>query len=133
MKGLNPTNLVNTLLMLYVVGNIIMGVANVAVWVGSPSSQASLLGGPVAKTLGSLAGLAVGSAILSAASFAFAVGVFGLSQKQKWAPLIIVAVAIANRLLSLLIFQATYAIFYAGTVFLVCFALLDYWLINRPT
>jgi hypothetical protein len=118
--------------MLYVAGNIIFDVANIGVWIGSPSSQTSLQGGPIAKTLGSLPGLAVGSAILIAVSVAFSLGLFGLIRKQKRAPILIIATAVANRLLALLIFEATYSIFYAGTVFLLSIALLDYWLLSTP-
>ena len=121
---------INWLLILYVAGNIIFDLANVGVWIASPSSRTSLQGGPIAKTLGSLPGLAVGSAILIAVSVAFGLGLFGLIRKQKGAPLLIIATAVANRLLALLIFEATYSIFYAGTVILICIALLDYWFLS---
>ncbi len=133
MKALRqPKNLLNAVLMLFVLGNIAMDVANIAVWIAIPSMQSSLQSGPIAETLGSTIGLAAGTAILSAASITYAIALFGLYRKQKWAPLLVIAVSVANRAFSVAIFQATYPIFYAWTGTLIFVALLDYWLLSKP-
>jgi hypothetical protein len=126
MSTSKPKNRINTLLFILVLGNIVVDVGNIAVWIGMPSSQASMLGGPIAKTFGSSVGLAIGTAILSVVSIAYATTLFGLSRRQKWAPLLIVAISIANRALALVIFEFTSPIFFVWTVILVAVAYVDY-------
>jgi hypothetical protein len=126
MSTSKPKNRINTLLFILVLGNIVVDVANIAVWIGMPSSQASMLGGPIAKTFGSLVGLVIGTAILSVVSITYATTLFGLSRRQKWAPLLIVAISIANRAIALVIFEFTSPIFFAWTVILVAVAYIDY-------
>jgi hypothetical protein len=126
MNTSKPKNRINTLLFILVLGNIVVDVANIDVWIGMPSSQASMLGGPIAKTFGSSAGLAIGTAILSAVSIVYTTTLFGLYKLQKWAPLLIVAISIANRALALVIFEFTSPIFFAWTVILVAVAYIDY-------
>jgi hypothetical protein len=121
-----PKNRVNTLLFILVLGNIVVDVANIAFWIGMPSSQASMLGGPIAKTFGSSAGLVIGTAILSVVSITYAATLFGLSRRKRWAPLLIIAISIANRALALVIFEFTSPIFFVWTGILVVVTYIDY-------
>jgi hypothetical protein len=126
MNTSKPKNRINTLLFILVLGNIVVDVANIGFWIGMPSSQASMLGGPIAKTFGSLVGLVIGTAILSAVSITYVATLFGLYRRQKWAPLLIVAVSIANRALALVIFEFTTPILFVWTGILVVVAYIDY-------
>ena len=128
-----PKNPLNILLLLFVLGNIAMDVANIALWITIPSMQTSLQGGPIAKTFGSTGGLALGTAILAAVSITYALASVGLYRKQKWAPMLVIVVSVANRAASVAIFQATYSIFYAWTGVLIIASLLDYWLLSKPS
>ena len=132
MNAFKLNKFINTLLILCVIGNIVTDVVNVGVWIGSPSSQASLKAGAIAKTFGAFNGLIIGAVILLAVSIVYAAGLFGLLRKQRWAALLVVAISVANRAVAVLIFEFTFPVFYAWTVALVIVASLDYWFLSKP-
>ena len=132
MKTHKLKNRINTLLFLFVLGNIAMDVVNIALWFGIPSLQSSLQGGSIAKAFGSFDGLVIGTAILSVVSVTYALGLFGISRRQKWASILLIVISIANRAFAVAIFEFTTPIFYAWTVVLVSTALLSYRGLSKP-
>jgi hypothetical protein len=134
-KGKNP---INSILIFFVIINIIGEIGNVIAWWAVPSMQISLVGGTIndvtspGSILFSISGangaLYIGSAILLAVAAVYIASLFGLSKKLKWAPLLVIAVSVVNRLLALVVFaiSAAYAFWAVWTFLLVVVAFLDY-------
>lgn len=139
MNSQTPTkNRINTLLIVFVLINIIGDIGNVIAWLAIPDMRGSLTGGVVggvqlsggyiAVTAGADAALIAGSVILIAVSIVYIAALLGLMKRRTWAPLLVIAISIANRLLALLLFQfnEAFALWGAWTVILVVVAALDY-------
>jgi hypothetical protein len=126
-------NRLNTLLFIFVLANIVGEVGNIALWYGIPSLRASLQGGLIAKALGAGNALATGTTILSAIAIMYTVTLVSLRRKQKWAPILIIAISVANRAFALIIFEPVVPFYFAWTGILVFAALLDYWLLSRES
>jgi glucan phosphoethanolaminetransferase (alkaline phosphatase superfamily) len=122
-------NWLNRILVLLVILNILGDISNIAVWLATPSSRGfSLNTGYIADKVGSSNALVAGSAILLIVALCYAVAAFGLSKKRKWAPLLVIAVSVVNRLLTLVIYvwNIYFFLFLAWTIILIIVTLLDY-------
>ena len=92
----------HTILILFVAINIIGDIGNVAFWWANPSSRdASLNTGYIASVAGNDNALIAGTVILLVVSAVYAVALFGLLKKMTWAPLLVIAISIANRVIAL--------------------------------
>lgn len=110
------------LLMLFVAVNIIGDVGNVIFWWVNPDSRAlSLNTGIIGAAAGADAALITGTVILLIVAAIYAVGLYGLNKKLKWAPLLIIAISVANRALALVLYliSPAFAFWAVWTVILV--------------
>jgi hypothetical protein len=132
-------NRINTLLVLFVLINIIGDIGNVAFWHANPSSQGSIVPGTMGGTAtngGYLYGLtkdagmtlAIGSTILTIIAVVYAVALFGLLRKQKWGALVVIGISIVNRVFAVFLYEVSVAFAFWGvwTVILVVVAYLDW-------
>ncbi len=131
-----PANLgwVHRLLIVLVVINIIGDIGNVVFWYASPDSQGSLLGGYIASATGGANALIAGSVILLVVAVVYIVSLFGLLKKMQWAPLLIIAISVANRVLAVFLYLISPAFAFWGvwTAILIAVASLD-WLKMKNT
>jgi hypothetical protein len=120
---------IHRLLMFFVVVNIIGELGTVAFWYGSPSSRVSLLPSILGTSINNESvTLAVGSALTALVAVVYVVALLGLSKKQKWGSLMVIAVSIVNRVLALVIYEISIAFvfWFVWTVILLVFAYLDF-------
>ena len=131
-------NRINTILIVFVLLNIIGDIGNIIFWYAVPISQGSLLGGNIggiefaggyiARVAGDQAALAAGTIILAVVAVVYIVALFGLMKRRLWAPLLVIAISVANRALAGFMFELneSFAFFGVWTVILVVVAYLDY-------
>ena len=131
-------NRLHTVLILFVLLNIIGDVGNVIFWYVSPSSQGSLVGGSmgdvvsqggfIANWAGGEVALAIGTVTLLAVAAIYAVALFGLAKRYTWGPLLVIAVSIVNRILAIFLYELSPAFAFWGvwTIILVVVAYFDY-------
>lgn len=103
-------SLVTKILLVMVALNVAGNIANVVIWLMSPSwndpsLRESLYGGLIASFAGQEAALMISSAIILSYATLYAISAFGLLRKSKWAPLLIIEVSIVDRALALVIFE----------------------------
>lgn len=130
--------LIHKLLIIFVAINILGEVGNVVAWWAVPSMQISLNGGELngvtsppsilSSAVGSQNALIIGSVILIAVAAAYAYTLIGLRKKQQKAPLMVIAISVVNRLLTLIIFaiSAAFVFWAVWTVILVVVSYLDW-------
>ncbi len=119
--------IVGKILMLFIAINIIGDVGNVVFWLVNPDSRAmSLNTGFIGVAAGVDGALIAGSIILLVVAALYAVSLFGLIKKQAWAPLLVIAISIANRVLALVLYaiSAAFLFWAVWTVILVVLAYL---------
>ena len=122
-------NRINTVLIIFVLINIIGEVGNVAFWFASESSRGTSLNTSLlANYLGVGSALFAASAILTVVALIYAISLFGLFKAQKWAPLLVVGISIINRILALLIYfiSPAFAFWAVWTAILIVFSYIDY-------
>jgi hypothetical protein len=121
-------NWVNILLILLVVINIIGDIGNIALWNAEPSSQESLMGGYIASLAGAENALTAGTIILAVVSIIYIASLLGLLKKQKWGPLLVIAISIANRAIAVFLysFNEFFFLWFAWTIILLIVAFLDF-------
>lgn len=119
---------INTLLIVLVLINIIGDFGNVAFWWGSPSSQGSLNTGYIAAVAGQSAALVAGTIILIVVAIVYIVALGGLFKKQTWAPLLVIAISIANRVLAVFLYLFSEAFYFwlVWTIILLIVSSFDY-------
>ncbi len=134
----NGKNRLNTVLVAFILLNIIGDIGNVIFWFASPASKISLIGGTlegvameggiINHLVGSNNALMIGSAILLIVALAYLAALFGLLKEQKWATLLVVMISIVNRVIAVFLYQFSAAFFFwaAWTVILVTIGYLDY-------
>jgi hypothetical protein len=123
------TSRIHRLLMFFVVVNIIGELGTIAFWYGSPSSRVSLLPSILGTSIGNdSVTLAVGSALTALVAVVYIVSLLGLTKRQKWGPLMVIAISIVNRALALVIYQisAAFVFWLVWTIILLGFAYLDF-------
>ena len=119
----------HTILILFVAINIIGDIGNVAFWWANPSSRdASLNTGYIASVAGNDNALIAGTVILLVVSAVYAVALFGLLKKMTWAPLLVIAISIANRVIALPLYYISpaFAFWAVWTAILVVLSYLDW-------
>ncbi len=122
-------NRVNTILIILVLVNIIGDIGNIIVWYADPSSRdLSLNTGYIANVAGTESALLAGAIILAVVSIIYLAALFGLFKKLTWAPLLVIAISIANRVIAafLYLFSAAFFVWVIWTAILVVVAVLDY-------
>jgi hypothetical protein len=114
------------LLMAFVAINIIGDIGNVIAWLAIPDMRMSLNPSILGTTAGENTALIVGSVILLAVSAVYIAGLYGLMKRKLWAPLLIIGISIANRVLALLLYQISpaFAFWAVWTVILVALSYL---------
>jgi hypothetical protein len=131
-------NWINTILIIFVLLNIIGDVGNIIVWLAVPEMRASLVGGVMngvelnggylAAVAGDQAALIAGTVTLAVISILYVVALVGLLKRNKQATLGVIAISVANRALALALFEvnSAFAVWGIWTVILVVVAYLDY-------
>jgi hypothetical protein len=131
-------NRINTILIVFVLLNIIGDIGNIIVWLAIPESRGSLVGGVmngielnggyIAAVAGDQAALIAGTVTLAVISTLYAIALMGLLKRNKQAALGVIVISIANRALGLVLFEITiaHAFFAVWTVIIVVVAYLDY-------
>ncbi len=124
----NPKNRINTVLILLVALNIIGDIGKIVFWYASPSSQGSLQGGYIAAVAGNSNALIAGSVILAIVSVVYVVSLYGLFKRVLWAPLLVIAISVANRALALVLYEISlaFAFWAVWTAILILVSVLDY-------
>jgi hypothetical protein len=124
------TNLgiIHKVLILFVILNIIGDIGNVAFWWANSGSRISLNPSIVGNAVGADTALIIASVILLVISVLYIVSLFGLLKHVKWAPLLVIAISVANRLLAIFLYQISLAfVFWAiWTIILEVVSYLDY-------
>jgi hypothetical protein len=119
----------HTVLILFVAINIMGDIGNVAFWWANSSSRdASLNTGYIASVVGNGNALIAGTIILLVVSAVYAAALFGLLKKMAWAPLLVIAISVANRAIALPLYfiSPAFAFWAVWTVILVAVSYLDW-------
>jgi hypothetical protein len=119
--------IVAKILMVLVAINIIGDVGNVVFWWVNPDSRGlSLNTGIIGAAAGADAALIAGTVILLIVAAVYAVGLYGLNKKLQWAPLLIIAISVANRALALVLYliSPAFAFWAVWTIILVALSYL---------
>ena len=119
----------HTILIIFVAINIIGDIGNVVFWWVNPSSRdASLNTGYIASVVGNDNALIAGTVILLVVSAVYAAALFGLLKKMTWAPLLVIAISIANRIIALPLYYISpaFAFWAVWTAILVVLSYLDW-------
>lgn len=132
-----PTGLgiVFKILVIFVLVNIIGDIGNLALWWANPSSRSSLNPSIIGNAAGADNALLAGTIVLSIVSVVYIISLFGLIKKLKWAPLLVIAISVANRAIAVFLYQISVAfIFWAiWTMILVVLSYLVYRKMKTPT
>ena len=95
-------NLITKILLILIVLNIAGDVLAAAFFLWDPSlGELSVYGGLIASFAGKNGAVMITSAILLGYAVVYAVSVFGLLSKLKWAPPLVITVSVVNRALAL--------------------------------
>jgi len=98
----NYASLITKILIVLVILNIAGDVLAAAFFLWDPSlGELSVYGGLIASFAGKNGAVMITSAILLGYAVVYAVCVFGLLSKLKWAPPLVIAVSVVNRALAL--------------------------------
>ncbi|HUK85348.1 MAG TPA: hypothetical protein VLU95_05770 [Candidatus Acidoferrum sp.] len=95
---------------------------------GIPSSRLSLTPSLIGTTFGAYIALVIGSVILLIVAVVYVIGLFGLFRIMKWAPLLVIAISVANRALASFLYQISIYIlvWVVWIVILVILAFIDW-------
>lgn len=121
--------IIHKIIILFVIINIVGDIGNVGLWLGIPSSRAlSLNTGLIGSAAGAGNALIAGSVILLIVAVVYVVGLFGLLKKMMWAPMLIIAISVANRALSFALYVISPAVvlWVIWTIILVIIAYLNW-------
>jgi hypothetical protein len=107
----NYASLITKILIVLVILNIAGDVLAAAFFLWDPSlGELSVYGGLIASFVGKNGAVMITSAILLGYAVVYAVCVFGLLGKLKWAPPLVIAVSVVNRALAFgVIFEPNFA------------------------
>lgn len=96
------TNLITKILLILIILNIAGDIIAAAFFLWDPSlGELSVYGGLIASFAGKNIAVMITIAILLGYAVVYAVSVFGLVRKFKWAPILVIAVSVLNRGLAL--------------------------------
>ena len=120
--------LIHKILIVFVLINIIGDIGNVIFWWVSPSSRLSLTQSIIGNAVGAYDALIAGTVVLLVVSIVYIVSLYGLLKKMLWAPLLVIAISIANRVLAVFLYEISFAfVFWAvWTIILVVVSFLDW-------
>jgi hypothetical protein len=124
----NNANIISKILIVLVILNVAGDVIAAAFFLSDPSlGELSIYGGLIASFAGQNGAVMITSAILLGYAVVYAVSVFGLLSKLKWALPLVIAVSIVNRALALgVIFEPNVAWLFWSVWKLVIIALAFY-------
>jgi hypothetical protein len=110
-SNLNHASLITKILLILIVLNIAGDVLAAAFFLWDPSlGELSVYGGLIAGFAGKNEAVIITIAILLGYAVVYAVTVYGLFSKLKWAPILVIAVSVVNRALALgIIFEPNVA------------------------
>ena len=94
---LSSIGITHKILMLFVLVNVIGDIGNIAFWWANPSYRSSLNLSIIGNAAGTENALLAGTVVLSIVAIVYLISLFGLMKKFKRAPLLIIAISIANR------------------------------------
>jgi hypothetical protein len=98
----NYASVITKILIVLVILNIAGDVIAAAFFLSDPSlGELSVYGGLIASFAGQNGAVMITSAFLLGYALVYAVSVFGLLSKLKWAPPLVIAVSVVNRALAL--------------------------------
>jgi hypothetical protein len=108
---LTSANLITKILLILIILNIAGDIAAATMFLWDPSlGELSVYGGLIASFAGKYNAVLITIAILLGYAVVYAVSVFGVLKKLKWAPPLVIAVSVVNRTLALgIIFEANVA------------------------
>jgi hypothetical protein len=120
--------IIHKVLIVFVLLNIIGDIGNVIFWWVSSSSRMSLTPSIIGNAAGADNALIAGTVILLVVSIVYIASLYGLLKKMLWAPLLVIAISIANRVLAVFLYEISIAfVFWAvWTVILVVVSFLDW-------
>lgn len=104
-------NLITKILLIMIILNILGDVIAAAFFLWDPSlGELSVYGGLITSFAGKNGAVMITIAILLGYAVVYAVTVYGLFSKLKWAPILVIAVSVVNRALALgIIFEPNIA------------------------
>jgi hypothetical protein len=119
---------IHRILILFVIINIIGDFANIAIWWVNPDSAGSLNTGIIGVATGVDAALIAGTVVLLVVALVYVAALFGLAKRLIWAPLLVIAISVANRALAVPLYLINIAFIFwlVWTVILVVVAYLDW-------
>ncbi len=119
---------INRILMLFVTLNIVGDVGNVIFWWVSPASRLSLLPSFVGNAAGVFGALIAGTVTLIVVTAIYIASLVGLAKQKLWAPLLVIAISVANRAMALVlyVFSVAFVFWLIWTIVLVVIAFLDW-------
>ena len=121
--------ILHKILIIFVTVNIVGDIGNVAFWWANAASRdASLNTGYIASIAGKDAALIAGTVILLVVSVVYIAALFGLLKKMAWAPLLTIAISVANRIFALTLYfiSPAFAFWAIWTAILVVVSYLDW-------
>jgi hypothetical protein len=119
---------IHRILILFVIINIIGDFANIGIWWVNPDSAGSLNMGYIGTFLGVDSALIVGTVVLLVVALVYVAALFGLVKRLTWAPPLVIAISVANRVLAVPLYLISIAFIFwlVWTVILVVVAYLDW-------
>ena len=126
-------NRISIILIFFIIINIIGDIGNIVFWWVNPDSRAASLNtGIIATSAGVDNALLAGTIILALVAVVYIAGLFGLLKKMSWAPYLIIAISIANRVLALFLYFISPA-FAFWTVWTAILVVTSYLYIRKST
>jgi hypothetical protein len=132
-------NWIHTVLVLFVLLNVIGDVGNVAFWHANPTSQVSIVpvqngtttsnGGYIYSLVGDAGTtLSIGSTVLTIVAIVYMIALYGLLRKKTWGTLVVIGVSVVNRVFAVFLYELSPAFAFWGvwTIILLAVSYLDY-------
>lgn len=128
--------IIHKILIIFVILNIVGDIGNVAFWWANSASRSSLNTGYIGTVVASKSdALITGTVILLVVAVIYIIALFGLLKKMKWAPQLIIAISVANRALSLVLYliSPAFAFWAVWSIILIILSYFDWSKINTST
>ena len=128
--------IIHKIFMLFILINIIGDIGNVAFWWANSASRSSLNMGYIGAVVASKSdALITGTVILLVVAVIYIIALFGLLKKMKWAPQLIIAISVANRALSLVLYllSPAFAFWAVWSIILIVLSYFDWSKMNTST
>ena len=127
--------IIHKILIIFVTLNIIGDIGNVAFWWANRASRESIYQAFIGVNAGVDNALIAGTTILAVISAIYIVALFGLIKRRKWAPQLIIAISVANRALSLVLYliSPAFAFWAIWSIILIVLSYFDWRKMTAPT